>query len=312
MVKDLNKHRGTLFSNRVKINVNKDKLMETRKDGLQNDDKTPSTYIVNNSLQEQKQEFDKSHRPKKPHVWTEDDNRRFAEPEKDSYFDGHNIRDIDGRCAHLCKGDPDYREHPSGSYVMGEIGLSLRQFNIDICHCNVIEHTLLALAGVKEMPLKRCVVFDPALEGRETLAQLDELERKKVEESSIFFRIPLSNKNAMELLQKFAVEKGIEFNDYTHTLSKEDKQSNIKLICLNAESVHRKLLPDIIEYLKSHSEEVKRHRKVMYENLSVKHQESSGSCSWGRLFNKRTALAALTVTVSAAAAAAAMTFANRR
>lgn len=217
-------------------------------------------------------------------------------------------------------------EKSRGGIAIEAIGSVLKQFNLDTGYCNVVEDTLLALAGVEEKPLKACF-YDPALHGRDKLNKLNIIELKNVERTSIFFEIPLSEKN-LEAVLKFLKEIRIVCNDYTCLLSDQDRESNIKLIRVYADHAQERLCPRIVGYLKLHESEVKRHLEVMQKKMDarrerhklllepdenkdtpVNDQKSGEAYSWGRLFNKRNALAALTFTV--AAGAAVMTLAKR-
>jgi hypothetical protein len=214
-----------------------------------------------------------------------------------------------------------------GGIAMEAIGALLKQFGLDTGYCNVVEETLLTLAGVEDKPAKACF-YDPALNGGAKLKKLDALELKNVERTSMFFEIPLSEDNLNRVL-KFLKENGIECNDYTRLLSDEDRQSNIKLIRVNADNAQEILFPKIVEHLKLNESEIERHIDVMHKergtrrerhklavesseskDAPIKDQKSSEAYSWGRLFNKRNAIVALTFT--AAAAAATMTFAKGR
>jgi|SRR5579872_304583 len=126
----------------------------------------------------------KSYHPEKRHTFSKKDWEASAEIEKHIRRDEHNLRFIGegshGGWFYLPKDHPEYKEHPGGSFVIDKyMRPDLEQFGIDMCECHVVEHTLLALADVKEMPSEGGFFYDPAQFGKGTIDQLDELERKK-------------------------------------------------------------------------------------------------------------------------------------
>jgi hypothetical protein len=89
----------------------------------------------------------------------------------------------------------------------------------------------------------------------------------------------------------------------TRLLSDEDKQSNIKLIRVNADNAQKILFPKIVEYLKLNEREIERHLDVMdkergttrerhklavesseNKDTPIKDQKSNEAYSWGRLY----------------------------
>ncbi len=190
------------------------------------------------------------------------------------------------------------------------IGEILEQkFGIDVHTCDVVELTLLALAGVEEKPAGQCL-FDDG----DSIIEKDKLEKNHSQTNSVFFQFSLSNSESMTRLQEFAQVNGMEFHDYTHTLSETDKESHIKLIRIDAKSANETLFPMILDYLHQNPDIVNTYPRKPYEksanetpkatNNGMKDPESKGSYSWSRFFSNHGAVVATACTITALAIAA--------
>lgn len=166
-------------------------------------------------------------------------------------------------------GETDQHVHPSHKRsddgrpgeVIRHISSTLKnEFHIDTNRCNVVEDTLLQLAGIEEKPSK-CQYYDPAI--------FDDSPNCFFY-NCLLFRIPLSD-DSITLMAQFAKKNNIQFGEFTKTLSRQSQEKNVKLFSLDTEGIEKALLPMILDYLRNHKEVVMRYQT---EIVSYMYQKS--------------------------------------
>jgi hypothetical protein len=138
-------------------------------------------------------------------------------------------------------------------------------FRIDTSSCDVVQLTLLKLAGIEEKPDK--CRFDG---GTNPFISKEKLEPNYSASESDFvhFKLFLSDGSMKQLLE-FLASKKIQFHDYTSVLSDNDRKANIKVFSIHYAGFEDTLCSEIVKYLREHKEAVDEHLDAMNKNTGT-------------------------------------------
>lgn len=146
------------------------------------------------------------------------------------------------------------------------------EFGINIDECELVEHTLLKLAGVEEKPFKECY-----------FGMLN-----KSNPPLVSFQLSLQDSQGIKKIEDYGKQNEIKFYNCTHELSQEDQKSGVYLICLDPEEAINKLLPAIIKFLHYNPTESMKYSDKHHSSNPIEEPKKPISYSSG-FFNRRTA-----------------------